>query len=70
LKNAACDSGKIRQNTYCAGALVAAGAAGAFVAGAEGAAGVAVSDFWQPVNSPAPTNPSTAANNNIFFISV
>jgi hypothetical protein len=69
-KNAARDSGKIKQKSYCAGALVAAGA---FVDGISGvvAGGVDVSAcFWQPVNSPTPTNPNTAANNNIFFMGV
>jgi hypothetical protein len=65
------DERQNRQKAYCAGALVAAGAAGAVVDGASGADGVAVSDFfWQPVNSPTPTNPNTAANNNIFFMGV
>jgi hypothetical protein len=58
-----------------------AGAAGALVARASDAdaAGTLVADivvvgvpvsacFLQPVNSPTPTNPDTATNDNIFFI--
>jgi hypothetical protein len=61
---------KSSKKSYGAGALVVAGA---FVDGISGvvAGGVDVSAcFWQPVNSPTPTNPNTAANNNIFFMGI
>lgn len=46
------------------GALVIAGA---FVDGIS-VGGVLVSFFWQPANKPAPTNPITAIQANVFFI--
>jgi hypothetical protein len=64
------DERKIRQKAYCAGALVAAGAFVDGISGVVDGGGVVSAFFWQPVNSPTPTSPTIATNDNNFFMSI